>query len=189
MHFLLESKFELKGVFEGLEKNAEGKRRLRLRVEGKVLELKLPKELRKQYVDRLRPGAEILVGGLEQRRMFKEAKRVISRIWILSMPSAQPAACVKCPIRVCSKKNCWKSGGKQLWNYLENRIEEEGLGDIVELRAVGCLKNCDNPPNIAYNRKVHGCCSRQYADRILEEIASKHRKANPVAESKEFHQE
>ncbi|RYD69729.1 MAG: hypothetical protein EOP84_27915 [Verrucomicrobiaceae bacterium] len=105
MHFLLESKFELTGVFEGLSRNAEGKRRLRLRTEkGEILELKLPKELRKHYEGRLQTGSRIVVSGMAQGKLFHEAKRVISRLWILSGPPAQASACAKCPIRVCSKK-------------------------------------------------------------------------------------
>lgn len=182
MHYLLESKFELTGVFEGLVRNGEGKRRLRLQSDnGEILELKFPKELRKHYENRLRPGSKITVSGMEHRRMFHEAKRVISRLWILSVPTGQPSACAKCPIRVCAKKNCWKNGGKELWSFLEKRIAEEGLEDVVELRAVGCLKNCDRAPNAVYNREVIGRCSSHRAESIIEDIASKQRRERAIA--------
>lgn len=176
MPFLVQATFELTGMFEGFARNAEGKRRMLLRLSGgDVIELKVPKEIRKEFSDRLCPGAEVSVSGIEKRKLFRAVKRIVSQLRILSDIGGQRRVCAKCPIRVCSKKNCWKQGGKELWKYLEKRIEEEGLSEIVELKDVGCLKNCDYAPNICYNRKVRGECSKQDADAILAEIVSKYR--------------
>ena len=185
MLFQLQATFELKGVFEGFSRNDEGKRRMLLRNAcGDVIELKVPKKIRKEISDRLRPGMEIAVSGIEKRKLFRAVKRIVSELRILSEFRTQRSECAKCPIRVCSKKNCWKQGGKELWKYLEKRIAEEGLSEIVELKDVGCLKNCDHAPNVCYKRKVRGEVSKQDAEAMLAEIAFRHRNAENSDESR-----
>src|SRR5688500_9957865 len=143
MHFLLQSSFEVTGTFEEFRRNENGKLRMLMRVEsGDVLTMKVPKDVRTPFADPPRTGMKIAVRGVEERRIFGEPKRVVSWLRLLSAPAETQSACAKCPIRVCSKKNCWKNGGKQLWDYLENRIAEEGLEHAVELKVVGCLGNC-----------------------------------------------
>lgn len=179
MHFLLQSSFELTGTFEGYVRNEKGKLRMLLRVpEGEVLRLKVPKEIRKPFENRLKPGMELAARGVEKRSFFEPPKRTVSWLRLLSVPAAaKPSACAKCPIRVCSKKNCWKSGGKELWAHLEKRIAEEGLEDVVELKAVGCLGNCKRAPNAVYSRELYGRCTKADADAMLADIAAKQRAA------------
>lgn len=180
MHFLLQSSFELTGTFEGYARNEKGKLRMLLRVpDGEVLRLKVPKEIRKSFENRLKPGMELAARGVEKRSFFEPPKRSVSWLRLLSVvpAAAKPSACAKCPIRVCSKKNCWKSGGKELWAHLEKRIAEEGLEDVVELKAVGCLGNCKRAPNAVYSRELYGRCTKADADAMLADIAAKQRAA------------
>lgn len=177
MHSLLKSSFELTGTFEGFARNEKGKMRMQFRAEnGNLLSLKVPKEIRKSFADRLNVGMKIGVRGVEEFRFFGAPKRVVSWMRLLSAPTERRGACAKCPIRVCSKKNCWKSGGKELWNYLEKRIAEEGLEDVVELKAVGCLGNCKRAPNAVYSKERYGRCSKSDAETMISDIAAKRRK-------------
>ena len=112
MHFLSRSKFDLVGEFAGLVRNDAGKRRMLMRVHnGDSISLKLPKDLRKEWESRLAIGARVAVWGIEYRDFAGETKYVVSCLRVLS-PAAPPNsdACAKCPIRVCGKKNWWKSG-------------------------------------------------------------------------------
>jgi (2Fe-2S) ferredoxin len=163
------SRFELRGEFAGFVRNAEGKRRMLLRARGEEVSLKVPKELRRRLDGLLHPGHVLAVAGVEKRDPFDgTVKRVVSHARLLSAPAPpRPAACAACPIRICAKKNCWRSGGKQLWETLGRRVEELGLAGRVELKATGCLGKCKCAPNVVAGERHHGRCSTAEADAIL----------------------
>ncbi|MGK7952128.1 MAG: (2Fe-2S) ferredoxin domain-containing protein [Xenococcaceae cyanobacterium] len=50
----------------------------------------------------------------------------------------------KAKILICEKSNCWKKGGKQVYQALK-----DSCGDRqVQVKTVGCLKQCKKAPNI-----------------------------------------
>jgi NADH:ubiquinone oxidoreductase subunit E len=71
---------------------------------------------------------------------------------------------------VCAHKDCWRSGGRELWRELKRQIDEGGLGDIVRLKAVDCLDECKRGPNA----EAGGCefhrCSPRDAENILLQV-------------------
>jgi NADH:ubiquinone oxidoreductase subunit E len=75
------------------------------------------------------------------------------------------------PIRLCTKKKCWKNGGKELWYGLEREIDESGLTGVVRLKAVGCLDNCKRGPNLEIEGCLHGRCNRRDAAALIRQIA------------------
>jgi hypothetical protein len=74
--------------------------------------------------------------------------QVASQVRLLSAPSARPAACAACPIRVCTKKACWNNGGKELWRPWSRSWKPMGIRQAVELKGVSCLGNCKRGPNV-----------------------------------------
>ena len=52
-------------------------------------------------------------------------KLVVSSVHLVTASGLEVPA--GCPIRVCTKKNCWRSGGKELWHALEAELAERGL--------------------------------------------------------------
>lgn len=137
-----------------------------VRVEGEEMFLKIPKALRHELDGRLQPGEAVVVGGCtEEEHHGGRERRVVTTV-----RTAGEGACFTCPIRVCAKKNCWRSGGKELYRELERQIEEAGLGDTVRLKAVDCLDECKHGPNA----EAGGCdfhrCTPGDAERILRQI-------------------
>jgi hypothetical protein len=173
MHFLSRSRFDLTGEFAGFIRNLGGKRRMLLRVNTTdPIALKLPKELRKEFESRLAPGARVAVLGIEYRDIRGEAKYVVSHLRLLSPAvTSSPDACVKCPIRVCAKKNCWKNGGSEIFERLQARVMELGLQDAVNVKAVGCLDNCKRGPNVECGKRLHQRCDSSSVDEIIERAA------------------
>lgn len=180
MHFLSSTRFELTGEFTGFVRNREGKRRMLLRVEeSELLTLKLPKELRKRFETVLQPGTRVAVLGIEYRDFAGDAKYVVSYLRVMSpapapAPAATPApavaidACAKCTIRVCAKKNCWKDGGKEVFERLRARVTELGLQEAVDVKAVGCLDNCKRGPNVECGKKLFEKCDASSVDEIVD---------------------
>jgi Thioredoxin-like [2Fe-2S] ferredoxin len=171
MHLLSRTKFDLIGEFAGFIRNAEGKRRMVLRVEHtESITLKLPKELRRQFESRLIPGTRIAVIGIEYRDFMGASKWVVSHLRFLS-PTPTPDPCIQCPIRVCAKKNCWKNGGREIFEQLQARAAELGLQNVINVKAVSCLDNCKRGLNVQVGKKLFERCGAETVDKILERVA------------------
>lgn len=155
--------FELQGRFAGFFRDVFGKRRMVLRVDGEEVYLKLPKALRKELDGALRAGQELIVSGADADA---PGGLLVSQVRV-----AGQSACVTCPIRICTKKNCWRNGGRELWSALEKKIEEAGLSDSVRLKAVGCLDHCKRGPNAEFAGRDFHHCSPRTTDEILESFA------------------
>ena len=165
-----QGRFELRGEFAGFIRTATGKRRMLLRAGFDDWRLKMPKDLRRQWADRLTPGHNIAVVGVEQRDEWSgTVRRVVSQVQLLTPPvsASRPDPCATCTVRVCAKKNCWKSGGKELWEALQAQIDERGLSENVKLKAVGCLGNCKRAPNAIAEDRHHERCGPAAAGAIL----------------------
>ncbi len=159
--------FELQGRFAGFFRDVFGRRRLVLRVAGEERYLKVPKALRKELDGTLRTGQELIVSGSDApAEADAPGEPVVSQVRV-----AGQAACVTCPIRICTKKNCWRNGGRELWTTLEKKIEAAGLSDSVRLKAVGCMDHCKRGPNAEFGGRDFHHCSTRSADQILESFA------------------
>jgi NADH:ubiquinone oxidoreductase subunit E len=147
------SAFSFSGEFAGYVRLANGKRRMILRTLDQELILKVPRELRQELDGMLRPGMRITVHGVEE--MEEEHSRpVVSEVEFEHPEEAGP-----CIIRVCSKKNCWKDGGREVAHLLEKELERTGLDRQVRLKLTGCLDCCKYAPTIACNERLIDSCN------------------------------
>jgi hypothetical protein len=160
--------FELRGQFCGFIRTLLGKKRMVLRAEGEEHFLKVEKELRHRMKHALAPGSEIVVSGQE---LLGDRKRVVSNVHLIT--PAGPVACAICPIRVCTKKTCWRNGGKELLQALEGSIARGGLADEVQLEGVHCLDHCKRGPNAEWQGHVFHHCTPRDAERIVERAGGK----------------
>jgi hypothetical protein len=158
------ARFELQGRFVGFFRDLFGKRRMALCVADDEIYLKVPKALRRELEGRLMAGQEVVVTG--QQSSGERGARVVSQVRI-----AGQEVCVSCPVRICTKKNCWRSGGKELWADMERRIAAAGLADSVKLQAVDCLDHCKLAPNIEHAGQDYHRCTPRDLDAILTRLA------------------
>lgn len=132
--------------------------------------LKVPKELRRQLSDQLRPGERIVARGYWDPAESRRERRVVTEV------QAGKSICLRCPIRVCVKKNCWRQGGKELWQALEREIAEQGLEGTVKLEGVDCLDHCKKAPNAELaGRDFHRCNPRDAAEILAPFLKTKKR--------------
>lgn len=159
--------FELEGEFQGFFEDFFGKKRMVLSVKGEERYLKVPKELRRQLSPVLHKGQPIVVVGHEVLQPLKlRTQQVVTQVRVNGSHAA-----VSCPIRVCAKKNCWKSGGKEMFQALEREIQAAGLQDSIELKAVGCMDYCKQAPNVACGGEEYHRCRPGEAKSIVARIA------------------
>jgi hypothetical protein len=169
--FATQSRFELRGVFLGFIHTGEGKRRLLLRVEDEELRMKLPKDLRHYFARQLVPGQTILVAGIERREFFTgEVKRTVTALFPDKDGAPPLPECASCTIRICGKKNCWKSGGKALFETLERKIENEALTGSIKLKVVGCMDHCEQAPNLECGIAHLARCTPEMAARLVDSL-------------------
>jgi (2Fe-2S) ferredoxin len=161
--------FELRGEFAGFIRTIQGKRRMVLHADHENWLLKVPKDLRHHLTTTLSPGSKIAVTGEE---FFEEGhdgpKRVVSKVQFLT-PSGETIP-IHCPIRICTKKNCWRSGGKQLWQALEESLVRRGLAESVQLEAVDCMDHCKHGPNVEWQGCEYHRCSPEDAEKIVDTV-------------------
>src|SRR3954462_6546963 len=123
-----------RGIFAGFVRTLLGKRRLLLHRDGDELLLKVPKELRHVVEARLTPGQEVIVWGEEGiEKRSGETVFPVSKVQTAGFATGAPAAFLVSPIQVCSKKNCWRSGGKELDAALRQALDPRGLAGLVEV--------------------------------------------------------
>lgn len=86
--------------------------------------------------------------------------------------SAKP----KAKVLFCKKSTCWKKGGKEAYESLKAQLRDRGIASQVEVKTVGCLKQCKKAPNMvmmpdkARYSKVN---SKQISGLINKHISSK----------------
>jgi hypothetical protein len=172
--FASQSRFELRGVFLGFVHTNEGKRRLLLRVEDEEFRMKLPKDLRHYFGRQLVPGQTILVAGIERREFFTgEVKRTVTALFPDKAGAPPLPECTTCTVRICGKKNCWKSGGKALFHTLERKIEHDALTGTIKLKVVGCMDHCEQAPNLECGVTHLVRCTPEMAVRLVDSLTGK----------------
>ena len=161
---------ELTGQFGGFVFTDAGKRRMLLRhPDGGDRLLKVPRELRRRIIGKFRVGESIRVAVTEEADLETGVTRqVVSRVLPDVGEIAPPAAAPCVVVRVCSKKNCWRNGGRELWEALERaRLAGGHAMANVEIRQVGCLDRCKQAPNADCGSRAYARCSPREAGAIL----------------------
>lgn len=156
--------FELTGDFGGFVRNLFGKRRLLLYTATGEVQLKVPRTLRLQLDGRLTIGSPLTVFGFEQEAYGKPHLAAV-RIRI-----ASTGACHTCPIQVCTKKNCWRQGGRELWHTLEQELAS--LPAAPALEKVDCLDRCKQAPNFDFGPLEFEHATPERARRFVHDLAA-----------------
>ena len=167
--------FDLTGEFGGIVLTDAGKHRLLLRVGGAERLFKVPKWMRHRMAGMFRLGQTVRVSGTEERDAFLgTSKWVASGVLPVIGEVAAPGldAAPSAPVRVCAKKDCWRRGGRELYDALQAGIAARGLSGQVRLKAVNCLDRCKQGPNIDWGGQEYSRCTLRDTETILDRVAS-----------------
>ena len=138
---------------------------LKLEVAGQEYWLKIPKMMRESMVSKIAiaEGCAVEVWGKQQRKgQWDKLKLELTDLqWVgqenpnsvlESEKTAKSALSAiksgKSRILVCQKSNCWKKGGKQVYDALQTRLRDRNLEDTIQIQLTGCLKECKHAPNL-----------------------------------------
>ncbi len=152
-------KFEYSGQFAGFFRDVFGKKRMVLRTANEELYLGIAKPLHSRLSGMLTPGQEVVVAG--KKSTSSRNLQLVLQAWIEGEQVLSQC------FRVCSKKKCWKAGGKAIWKTLSKKIASPEFDHSVKLETVDCLENCKRGPNVEFDGVVIEHCTIGKAVEIL----------------------
>jgi (2Fe-2S) ferredoxin len=128
--------------------------------------LKIPKKLRKNIAS-LSPGCQLEVAGKSKQhpktgkikykaqtvivilpKSDEETTPTIKTKTVSLLPIFNTTVKSKAQVLICQKSNCWKNGGQEVCQQLENILSDRELTKQVGIKKTGCLKKCKEAPNI-----------------------------------------
>jgi (2Fe-2S) ferredoxin len=120
--------------------------------------IKPEKEIRETLNTAIAPGTFLEITGTSEWKSgllkLKADKIKILDPQIISSPSVAVKAQTtlaksrKACVLVCQKSTCWKRGGQEVCQAIENTIHDQGLTEQVQVKLTGCLKQCKQGPNV-----------------------------------------
>ena len=125
--------------------------------EGEEYWIKVAKEVRKSLKLELESGCFVQVTGMRKHDVhrgkvkYKAYKiELLAPATIKSTKNFSLGAKTKAKAKVlfCQKSTCWKKGGKATCESLKQELNNRGIADLVEIKKVGCLKQCKQAPNM-----------------------------------------
>lgn len=136
---------------------------IKLKTEGGKYWIRIPDKLREQIASFTR-GSHLAVKGQskqhpktgktkykaqtvilipQEERDFQPKTKTVSLLPVFDSKTKS-----KSKVLVCQKSNCWKKGGKQVYEELESTLSDRGLMGEIPLKKTGCLKQCKKAPAI-----------------------------------------
>ena len=156
----LVSEFTVIGQLEDfISKSDNSIKYLQLVTEQEDFSIKVAKELQSRLGQNLQPGCWLKVTGMRKYELHKgEVKYKAYRVEVLTEKSEKKVTLEqdnksqktkpKAKVLFCQKSTCWKKGGKATCQTLKNELQQRGIAEKVEIKTVGCLKQCKKAPNI-----------------------------------------
>ena len=134
---------------------------LKLATEQQIYWIKVAKNIREDIVPIVSPEAELIVRGTKKQKLktgkveykadyielvtssnHSNGQVIVPDVSNLSAPENKVKA--KAKVLVCKKSSCWKKGGREVCQVLENICGDRS----IEVKTTGCLKQCKKGPNL-----------------------------------------
>ena len=134
---------------------------LKLATEQQAYWIKVAKSIREDIVPIVSLEAELIVKGTKKLK-FKTGKIGYEADYIklvtnsnnsnsqVTVPEFSPVSLqenqgkAKAKVLVCKKSSCWKKGGKEICQMLEDFCRDRS----IQVKTTGCLKQCKKGPNL-----------------------------------------
>ncbi len=78
----------------------------------------------------------------------------------------------KAKVLICEKSNCWRKGGKRLYEQLEAEFKARGLTDKILIKKTGCLNKCKQAPTLVM--MPDKACHSQVKPQQIPALIDKH---------------
>lgn len=127
---------------------------------------------------RLKPGCYLKVRGMQKYELHKE--RVKYKAYYIELLSEQIESTdvdraiakskPKAKILICQGSTCWQRG-KAVYEKLQQEICSQGIAKQVEIKTIGCLKQCKQAPSLRTpDRHRHGRVQPQQASKLIADV-------------------
>ena len=123
--------------------------------------IKVAKSIREDIAQIVSPEAELIVSGTKKQKLktgkvkyeadyvelvassnHSNSQIIVSDVSPVS--SQENKAKAKAKVLVCKKSSCWKRGGKEVCQVLEDICRDRQ----IQVKTTGCLKQCKKGPNV-----------------------------------------
>lgn len=129
---------------------------LRVAIANREYWFKPSKDVRQNFETVIVPGVWLEIFGYSQMGKSGKLKLKAEQVKLTGTPTVEeipdiastPAIKENVCILMCQKSDCWKRGGKQVYQTLEANLAEQGLREQVKIKKTGCLKQCKKGPNL-----------------------------------------
>lgn len=155
---LLPTNFRVTGQLLGFViKKGDKIKYLRVTVANQEYWFKLSKELRQNFDRAIIPGSWLEIEGNSELDKYRKLKLKAEQIKLTHAPNIAQLPVItdkpksqigKACILICQKSDCWKRQGKEVCQAIEESLTEQGLGEQVQIKKTGCLKQCKHGPNL-----------------------------------------
>ncbi|MGL5942190.1 MAG: (2Fe-2S) ferredoxin domain-containing protein [Waterburya sp.] len=158
--------FRLKGRLTKIHTQKSKIKYIKLATEQGKYWLKIPKKLRTS-ISSLSTGCQLEVLGISKKHPKTDKVKYKAQTVILIAPKQEPETTPtiktktvsllpvlntevksKAQVLICQKSNCWKNGGKEVCQQLENSLGDRKLTKKIPIKKTGCLKKCKQAPNV-----------------------------------------
>jgi NADH:ubiquinone oxidoreductase subunit E len=140
--------FTMEGQFIGFVADGPKLKYLKLLSSQREYWFKLPKDQRASEDWDLKPQEWIKVSG-ERKQDHKTGtfKLKVHEVYrtttaLASVPKPQAK------ILVCGKSDCWKRGGREVCQVLQETLQQQGLDQHITIVKTGCMDRCKAGPNV-----------------------------------------
>jgi hypothetical protein len=170
----------LKGQYSGAYRSDKGKIKGLLLQAGKAeFTVKLPKYLRPMLVRELAPGDFVQVWAYPEGNRWRAINvlplpqceaETLRQQWGDLAPAPEPiqASPKRMCVEVCTKGKCYKQGGHQIYNALQEAVDRDPALAHVAIKGTGCMKACKQGPNLRLpnGRMLHGASPAEALARL-----------------------
>jgi len=113
------------------------------------------------------------VGGERAHHLLHTAYQSRRRIEDESISLLGHPSDEKLRVDVCLGTNCYLKGSQAILNELMHHVDEEGLDNLVDIRASFCFENCEHGPTVKIGDTQLDRCTAEKARAALDEQLQK----------------
>lgn len=153
--------FQFSGKLSKISYKKKKLKYIKLVAEGGKYWIKVPKKLREQISSISKGTLVEIAGRSKQHRQTGKIKYKAQSVLLIPQDTEQTPVKTKtvsllpvfdsklkskAKVLICQKSNCWKKGGKKVYDELEKILGDRGLIGEIPIKKTGCLKQCKKAP-------------------------------------------
>jgi NADH-quinone oxidoreductase subunit G len=123
------------------------------------------------------------VGGEKAHHLLHTGYQSRRRISDESISLAGSPSEEKVRVDVCLGTNCYVKGSQTILSGLMQRVDEQSLGNLVDIRASFCFENCEHGPTVKIGETRVSHCTLEKANEVLDYYLQKPPAAVPGCEA------